>query len=132
MPRLPIAFAILLLAVPAFAEEKPVNFVRDIRPILAKNCFACHGPDEKQRKARPTSKTPQEKSIIVGDGDGPFSALRRRTRAHAPAESGKSLTAGRSSYRQWVNRSERGPALGVREASTARPSVKQAEWVGTR
>jgi hypothetical protein len=25
--------------------ELPVNFVRDVKPILARRCFACHGPD---------------------------------------------------------------------------------------
>jgi hypothetical protein len=29
-----------------------VNFDREIRPILADNCFTCHGPDDKQRKAK--------------------------------------------------------------------------------
>jgi mono/diheme cytochrome c family protein len=30
----------------------PISFNREIRPILANNCFACHGPDEKTRETK--------------------------------------------------------------------------------
>jgi hypothetical protein len=35
------------------AAQKPVtvDFARDVRPVLAAKCFACHGPDEKHRMA---------------------------------------------------------------------------------
>src|SRR5688572_6799635 len=29
-----------------------IDFNREIRPILSDNCFACHGPDDKERKAK--------------------------------------------------------------------------------
>ena len=33
----------------ALAED--TDYLRDIRPILADNCFACHGADENSREA---------------------------------------------------------------------------------
>src|SRR5262245_51200097 len=38
-----------LIATPGFAAA-PVDFNREIRPILSANCFACHGPDAAERK----------------------------------------------------------------------------------
>lgn len=36
----------------ARAAEPPVDYLRDIRPVLANSCYACHGPDEGQRKGK--------------------------------------------------------------------------------
>src|SRR4051794_36363458 len=33
------------------AAAPPVDFQRDIQPILADNCYHCHGPDSNRRKA---------------------------------------------------------------------------------
>ena len=34
-----------------WSAAEPVRFGSDVLPILSANCFACHGPDEKNRKA---------------------------------------------------------------------------------
>ncbi|HKD35189.1 MAG TPA: PSD1 and planctomycete cytochrome C domain-containing protein [Pirellulales bacterium] len=41
----------LASAVAASAAPPAVNYDRDIRPILANNCYKCHGPDGKDREA---------------------------------------------------------------------------------
>jgi Protein of unknown function (DUF1553)/Protein of unknown function (DUF1549)/Planctomycete cytochrome C len=43
-----IVFGIVTVNASAAA---PISFNRDIRPILADKCYACHGPDKNQRKA---------------------------------------------------------------------------------
>jgi hypothetical protein len=35
----------------AGAAPRPIDFSREVRPILANYCFPCHGPDDKARKA---------------------------------------------------------------------------------
>src|SRR5262249_52263712 len=33
-------------------SQPAIDFSRQIRPILSENCFLCHGPDAKERKAK--------------------------------------------------------------------------------
>jgi len=51
---LAVALVLGLLWRPAFADGSAagpgkVGFIAEVRPILAKNCFTCHGPDEAKR-----------------------------------------------------------------------------------
>ena len=58
MPGPPQACIAVLISVlpictgPAYAaDQSRLEYNRDVRPILAENCFACHGPDSAARKA---------------------------------------------------------------------------------
>ena len=44
--------AMVLCVVAGSAWAAPVEFNRDVRAILSKNCFACHGQDAKKRKGK--------------------------------------------------------------------------------
>ena len=57
-----IAFVVVSVATLSAQDRDPVDFARDVRPILSENCFQCHGPDDKVRKAK----------LRFDTSDGPF------------------------------------------------------------
>jgi hypothetical protein len=59
--------AIVLAASPAAAAD--VDFSRDVQPILAAHCAACHGPDAKARKADLRLDIRGAKVIVPGKPD---------------------------------------------------------------
>jgi mono/diheme cytochrome c family protein len=63
------------------AAARPVDFVRDIRPLFQAKCFACHGPDKQQGGLR----------------------LHRRALAMAGGDGGPVLAAGRSAESRLVH-----------------------------
>ena len=46
-----VALVVAAFVTPGLHAGEKIVFNRDIRPILSEKCFACHGPDKKQRKA---------------------------------------------------------------------------------
>ncbi len=121
--------ALTLAAITAFAASppatksgkdhpaaKPIDFARDVRPILAGKCFRCHGPDNKARKAGlrldtrdgATGKS-RSGAIAVVPGDPSKSELLARvttdddTEVMPPPKVGPRLTAAEiATLRAWI------------------------------
>src|SRR2546423_309002 len=98
-------------AVPAAAQQK-VDFSRDVLPILADNCFKCHGPDAKARKAdlRLDTRADLMKSGVVVPSRSAESELVRRvssgdpTEQMPPPDSNKKLTPRQiATLKAWVD-----------------------------
>lgn len=99
------------------ATDATVDFNRDVRPILARNCLLCHGNDPSSRKAdlrlddRNAATTPQgERSraaIVPGDADA--SELIRRVTSldpdvRMPPDDRQPLTQAEiDTLRRWIN-----------------------------
>ena len=88
-----LAFFLLHGTPGAWAQEQAVTFSRDIRPLLAKNCFACHGPDEESREGgfalhqRDLAIAEADSgSQPIAPGNPEASELLRRLRSHEQAE----------------------------------------------
>ena len=52
----PLVLVTLMAAAPRLAQTAPApaapDFTREVRPLLSRNCFKCHGPDDGARKAK--------------------------------------------------------------------------------
>ncbi len=101
--------------VAAGADDEPVDFNRDVRPILSDTCFACHGPDSGQRQAdlrldlQEGLFRSQDGITIVDAKAAANSELLRRVESEdadmvmPPSDSGRTLTAEQKrTIRRWI------------------------------
>ena len=108
--------AVAIVLPGACLAESPVDFDRDIKPILSDNCYHCHGPDAESREAE--LRVDQKDSVlsqrddywIVQPGRPDESELIARLTADdpdermPPADSGKEMTAEQIELlRRWVS-----------------------------
>jgi hypothetical protein len=108
---------------PAVGADEPVDFNRDVRPILSERCFACHGPDENTREA--------EFRLDVKDD---LFADRGGYAAVVPGRPETSELLGRVASDDESLRmppADHGPALSAAQIDTIRRWIAQgAEWKG--
>src|SRR5215472_15187418 len=134
---------VLLGAVAGLAAEKPVDFDRDVRPILSDKCFACHGPDDRRRMANLRLDTQdglfadRGSYRIVAPSDLAKSRIVARIGAANPAsrmpppQAGTTLTEAQvATIRQWIEQGahwERHWAF-VAPVSPTVPEVRNPQW----
>jgi hypothetical protein len=117
-------------------DATPVRFGRDILPILSANCFQCHGPDERARKAKLRLDTHEGALAVVVPGKGADSELVRRINAAGdkvmpPRRTNRTLTAEQKDIlRRWI---DEGAAWGKHWAyeipvRPQPPAVREAVW----
>jgi hypothetical protein len=122
----------------------PVNFQRQVRPILSENCFLCHGPDKGTRMAdvrldiREGAFAKRKDGVIVVPGKPDESLLIKRVLSDNPAYrmppmfAHKTLTAEQKDIlRRWVQ--EGAPWKDhwafVAPVRPPLPTVTNADWV---
>ncbi len=130
----------LALATTIVAADEPLQYNRDVRPILADMCFACHGPDSAARKAdlRLDKRDAAIEHKALLPGDPAQSEMIRRILSNdpdavmPPPSTKKSLTAKqKATLQQWV---QQGAAYQPHWSFIAPqrgelPAVKNAGWV---
>ena len=135
---------LLLLPMLATAQTgKTVDFDREVRPILAENCFACHGFDANKRQAGLRLDTQEganlklpSGNIAVVSGNLKTSALVQRITAFGPLHmpprnTGKALTNKQiETLRRWVAQGGKYAQhwAFVLPKRPALPKVKRAGW----
>jgi hypothetical protein len=132
----------LLVTLSSLRADDAIQYNRDVRPILAENCFPCHGPDSAARKAklRLDQRDEAVKAEAIAPGSPKQSGLIERIFADEPAKlmpppkSQKKLTlAQKETLRRWIAAgAEYQPHWSyIPPRRSPLPAVKNEGWVRT-
>jgi hypothetical protein len=124
----------------AQAAERKIEYNRDVRPILAENCFACHGPDSASRKAdlRLDRRDDAIKAEAIAPGDTEKSSLVERIlsdnrgQVMPPPKTKKKLTdAQKETLKRWIASGAEYEAHWsfIAPKRPQPPAVKDSGWV---
>ncbi len=124
--------------------DLPVDFARDVQPLLSDRCFKCHGPDEAARKAglrldvrAAAFAAAKSGNVAIVPGDIDASELVARItevnprKRMPPASSGKELSeAERATLIRWIEQGAKWAGHWAWEAPRAAPlpEVRDAAW----
>jgi hypothetical protein len=127
------------------AAAPPVDFGRDVRPILSDRCYSCHGPDEANRKAglrldtEDGAKTPRGPRTPVVPGNAGLSEILKRVAPENPAHrmpppysDRKPLSAAEvATLRAWIEQGAKWQSHWSFNAPVrpAEPPVRNTKWV---
>jgi hypothetical protein len=121
----------VLLLVCGLASGQTVDFQREIRPVLAENCFQCHGPDAASRMAGLRLDLKESASRVL-DKIYPRISSPDVNRRMPPAASHRSLTPAQiARIKLWIDQGAAWQEFWAYKApvQAAPPQVRDAAWV---
>jgi len=111
-----VALAVSGGKTPSAQPAKPVDFARDVKPVLAKHCVACHGPD----KQRGDLRLDRRADALAGGSSGA---------AFTPKKPADSLLLHRVLATDDTRMPPKGERLSAAEVATLRAWIEQgADW----
>jgi hypothetical protein len=133
------ALTVLILSAPSGRTADKVDFNRDVRPILADNCFRCHGPDDKARQAnlRLDNRAAATAKVIVPGKSATSEFVQRISAADEakrmpPAASGKKLSPAQIAVlKRWVEEGAeyKGHWAFIAPTRPELPKVADEKWI---
>lgn len=133
-----------LCALVSGADPETIQFNRDVRPILSDHCFACHGPDQKNRKGdlrfdqEDTLTAVRDGKSLIVPSQPDTSEFYRRLITEEPEEKmpppghGRELSEGQiTTLRRWIEQGAKWQkhwAL-IPPERPVLPEVRRNDWV---